>query len=619
MGFEKNRPYVHVDVTGEVDSRFQEVNSQLAQKATEISNLDMIKAGKDEVYLKSKGININDFDDPTRQTFLEAQGIDVNYVLGEGNVKPINTTFFKPNKNLFNPDDPDFVDGQYINSTGGFTVNSNYFTSGYIRVNEGNVIVFSNNGSKAYGFSLNYYDENKSLLSTLYGVDKALTEQTVPVGVKLARITFQKSRFNIYTTQVEVNANKQATYFIPYGHLFQSTDFFEDESFSTKHLKNESVTSIKRTELGETAHFMMPSTGVLPNVDLVNKTLTFANDTIMFYRDKFKILPQTTCDFSAIDSSAIKIFYDTKADEFVPLRYTDTVSENMVLICVIRTGNGYTSLNCPYTINGKSVYGTEEVVQNPLNAYVKGIAHRGWEYTAPENTLPAFTLAKEKGYSYVECDINWTSDGIPVLLHDDSINRTAKNADGTEITSTINILDITLAQAKTYDFGIWKGETYAGTKIPTFEEFLIHCKKMNLHPYIEPKGAITESQVQTLINIARRLGMLRRVTWVSFHKSVLESVLQYDNKARVGLVSNTLDSTVITSATALKNEFNDVFINVNWSAVTDKTLSDNVLDADLGLEVWTVWENYNIEEKVQWGITGMTITGFNLAERLQET
>ncbi len=53
------------------------------------------KVNKQDVYLKSKGININDFDEPTRQTFLEAQGIDVNYVLGEGNVKTENTDFIE--------------------------------------------------------------------------------------------------------------------------------------------------------------------------------------------------------------------------------------------------------------------------------------------------------------------------------------------------------------------------------------------------------------------------------------------------------------------------------------------------------------------------------------------
>ena len=57
---------------------------------------------------------------------------------------------------------------------------------------------------------------------------------------------------------------------------------------------------------------------------------------------------------------------------------------------------------------------------------VKVIAHRGYTETAPENTIPAFVAAAEKGYSTVECDIEWTKDGVPVILHDGTINTTAR-------------------------------------------------------------------------------------------------------------------------------------------------------------------------------------------------
>ena len=44
---------------------------------------------------------------------------------------------------------------------------------------------------------------------------------------------------------------------------------------------------------------------------------------------------------------------------------------------------------------------------------VRSIAHRGVSAYAPENTLPAFRLAKELGFSCVETDIQFTSDGVP--------------------------------------------------------------------------------------------------------------------------------------------------------------------------------------------------------------
>ena len=69
---------------------------------TEIKTNINNKADKNEVFKKSVGININDFDESTRKTFLELQGVDVNYVLGDENVKPSNTTFFEKKLNYFN-------------------------------------------------------------------------------------------------------------------------------------------------------------------------------------------------------------------------------------------------------------------------------------------------------------------------------------------------------------------------------------------------------------------------------------------------------------------------------------------------------------------------------------
>ncbi len=60
-------------------------------------------------------------------------------------------------------------------------------------------------------------------------------------------------------------------------------------------------------------------------------------------------------------------------------------------------------------------------------------SHRGCLYYAPENTLPAFKIALELGFDYIETDPQLTEDGVVVLMHDDSINRTCRNADGSPI------------------------------------------------------------------------------------------------------------------------------------------------------------------------------------------
>ena len=147
----------------------------------------------------------------------------------------------------------------------------------------------------------------------------------------------------------------------------------------------------------------------------------------------------------------------------------------------------------------------------PLN-----ICHRGLSSSPlPENTIPAFKDRREKGFKYVETDIRKTSDGEWVLLHDSTINRTARNSDGTTISSTISIADITLAQAQTYDFGIYAGSEFAGTKIPTLEDFLKYCYVSELGAVIEVKATPTSEEAVDIADLILKYKMDKRVYLLS--------------------------------------------------------------------------------------------------------
>ena len=141
------------------------------------------------------------------------------------------------------------------------------------------------------------------------------------------------------------------------------------------------------------------------------------------------------------------------------------------------------------------------------------VCHRGLATEGlPENTLTAFRDAKSKGWTWVETDIRLTSDGVWVCLHDASINRTARNADGTAISGTVNIADITYEQALTYDFGIYAGSQHAGTKILTLDDFLNYCNKAHLYAQLEIKNSLwTKAQLLTAWNIVLKYRMGRKV------------------------------------------------------------------------------------------------------------
>lgn len=227
---------------------------------------------------------------------------------------------------------------------------------------------------------------------------------------------------------------------------------------------------------------------------------------------------------------------------------------------------------------------------------VRGIAHRGFSSIAPENTLPAYKLAKQRGFFYVETDVSFTSDGVPVCLHDATIDRTSNGVG--------NINDLTWEQVQQYDFGSWKNEAYAGTKIPSFEQFITLCRNISLHPYIELKNSATytEAQIQGLVDMVKNLGMKGKVTWISSSFVYLTYVKNYDANARLGFVVSGLTTTTIETALGLKLTTNEVFIDT--SVMTDASV-ELCYNAGLPMEVWTV-DNENIIKTANPYITGFT-------------
>lgn len=226
------------------------------------------------------------------------------------------------------------------------------------------------------------------------------------------------------------------------------------------------------------------------------------------------------------------------------------------------------------------------VINSSKNPAIMSANHRGMNRNAPENTLPAFKQSKRYGFDYVETDIAWTSDGVPVLLHDATINRTARNADGTEIASTINIADITYEQALEYDFGIWKAEKWEGTKIPTFEQLLTMCKKQGIKVLAEIKSfGYTSERLTALIDMVKSFGAESLVMWISFEDTILASIKNLVDNAPLGFLSATVSETVINKALALKTNSNRVVL---MSSVYTEEAISLCKNAEMPLWAYTI-------------------------------
>lgn len=257
-----------------------------------------------------------------------------------------------------------------------------------------------------------------------------------------------------------------------------------------------------------------------------------------------------------------------------------TVNDGYIVLTLKKSSKferaDFGTLHSNFTVVGEKIPNFEVV---PSNDYaINSVAHRGYSTVAPENTLSAYKLAAQNGFNTVECDVEFTKDGVPVLLHDATVDRTSNG--------TGNIADLTLEEVRALDFGSWKSELYAGEQIPTFAEFIALCKELNLHPYIEIKNTISADYAKTLYDIVANAEMQDNVTWISFSATSLGLIKDLDDTARLGYVVSDVTATTITTATGLKTENNEVFIDCYYSLDSDDvSLCKN---AGFALEVWTV-------------------------------
>lgn len=238
-----------------------------------------------------------------------------------------------------------------------------------------------------------------------------------------------------------------------------------------------------------------------------------------------------------------------------------------------------------YNLNGQ-IIGIDSIPEEKnlnYDACVLSVNHRGYSTVAPENTLPAYILSKNMGFNYVETDISFTSDGVPMLLHDATIDRTS-NGSGT-------LSQMTYAQVRQYDFGSWKSAEYAGTVIPTLAEFLALCKAIMLHPYLELKsnGNYTQAQIQQIVDMVEAYGLKGKVSYISFSSTFLGYVKNYDDQARLGLLKSSYASGDVATCTALKTTNNKVFYDVGYynDAIT-QAVCNAFMAEDIPVEAWTV-------------------------------
>jgi len=107
------------------------------------------------------------------------------------------------------------------------------------------------------------------------------------------------------------------------------------------------------------------------------------------------------------------------------------------------------------------------------------IGHRGAAASAPENTLASIARAHALGCRWVEFDVKLSFDKVPMLMHDDRLDRTT---DGQGF-----FADIMAAELKRCDAGNWFGLDFRGERIPTLAEAVALLKRLGMGANVEIK------------------------------------------------------------------------------------------------------------------------------------
>uniref|UniRef100_A0A0N4Z7P4 GP-PDE domain-containing protein n=1 Tax=Parastrongyloides trichosuri TaxID=131310 RepID=A0A0N4Z7P4_PARTI len=154
--------------------------------------------------------------------------------------------------------------------------------------------------------------------------------------------------------------------------------------------------------------------------------------------------------------------------------------------------------------------------------------HRGSPHKSPENTIASFLSAYEDGVDAVEFDVALSKDKIPIIIHDDTLDRTCNG--------TGRVEDYNITYLRTLDCGYDNGiklDVNAVHRMPLLEDIVKFCKKRKLKMVFDIKD-YSNDMINQLISIFEKEKIYTQGIVCSFHPQVLYRIKERTNKIITG-------------------------------------------------------------------------------------
>ena len=227
-------------------------------------------------------------------------------------------------------------------------------------------------------------------------------------------------------------------------------------------------------------------------------------------------------------------------------------------------------------------------------AVLLNFAHRGAAGYCPENTMAAFKHAIELGATGIETDVQMTADGQLVLIHDESLQRTAG--------SPKLVKDVSLAELKQLDAGSWYDPAFKDERVPVLDELLELVQSTNLVVNLELKNTLLPypGLEEAVVEAVTRYGLANRIIISSFNHYALVKCKQLAPEIRTGILYSEglfepWDYAATVGADAL---------HANYHAVTPEWVAKAGTHG-LVYHPWTVNEPEQMRMLVDAGVSGI--------------
>lgn len=205
------------------------------------------------------------------------------------------------------------------------------------------------------------------------------------------------------------------------------------------------------------------------------------------------------------------------------------------------------------------------------------VAHRGFSGKAPENTLAAVRMAMALPFvRWMEIDVQLTRDGVPVVIHDFTLDRTT-NGHG-------KVREMDFASLRRLDAGGWKHRAFRGEKVPALEEVLeLAAGRLKLNIELKTAPGLYPGLERAVSELLTSKNMREDAVLTSFDIAALARLKEVDPGLSTGLIYDAKAGHLVERLRALECSF----LSIGASRL-NAGLAAELAERNIGVMAWTV-------------------------------